>query len=713
MTLQEINKAYNRIIGSLDSKELKNAFDSIQALISGSREISFQDKLNELQDTYKYMLRYRIEGAKDPMQEQIYNKIQTSSYELADRIKHKAMAVESPLAFYSRRRSLQVQPNVTFENLHLQLSKHYATGNRAEYDAMLIVLFNKIWVSDPFTVEDAAVIKNILFDNELPFTAGCQIVSSLTLGLQAAFDPEKMMLLFDAANHGNEEIKVRALISILLTLYTYRKRTALYPQIINRLDALSEVPGFTKAIRTITLRFILARETEKITRKLQNEIIPEMMKLRDKFPKNLADDPEALISIEENPEWEELLASSGLTDRLKELTEMQSDGADLFHGTFSALKSFAFFNDIAHWFIPFDTERTEVAAALGHDTAIGEMLGVAPFMCDSDKYSLVFSLSQVPDSQKRMMRQQLEGHSVHMAEIRNAELLPADKRRENMVNKFVQDLYRFFSLFRRKSEFVNPFVSDFNLPEVAALAPDMKDDAMLRAVGELYFRHRHYRNALSIFERIDAPGDATLYQKIGFALQKLGFYERAIAAYEKAELLAPDSLWTLRRIASLLRQTGETRRALDYYRRIETACPDDPAVALSIGHCYLDMKEYHEALHSYYKAEFMDEKSPKPLRPIAWCAFLMRDFDTSRAYYTRLLASAGPEPQDYLNMGHLCLVTGNSAEALANYKLFVAGRPISVLADALAKDRPQLEAAGIDTGLIPLIIDSILYEQQQ
>ena len=53
MTLQEINKAYNRIVGSLDSKELKNAFDSLQALIAGSREYSFQDKLNELQDTYR------------------------------------------------------------------------------------------------------------------------------------------------------------------------------------------------------------------------------------------------------------------------------------------------------------------------------------------------------------------------------------------------------------------------------------------------------------------------------------------------------------------------------------------------------------------------------------------------------------------------------------------------------------------------------------
>lgn len=115
MTLQEINKAYNRIVGSLDSKELKNAFDSLQALIAGSREYFFQDKLNELQDTYKYMLRYRIEGAKDPMQEQIYTNLQASTYELADLVKQKALAVESPLSYYSRRRSLNAQPPLTYK----------------------------------------------------------------------------------------------------------------------------------------------------------------------------------------------------------------------------------------------------------------------------------------------------------------------------------------------------------------------------------------------------------------------------------------------------------------------------------------------------------------------------------------------------------------------------------------------------------------------
>ena len=441
MTLQEINKAYNRIIGSLDSKELKNAFDSIQALISGSREISFQDKLNELQDTYKYMLRYRIEGAKDPMQEQIYNKIQTSSYELADRIKHKAMAVESPLAFYSRRRSLQVQPNVTFENLHLQLSKHYATGNRAEYDAMLIVLFNKIWVSDPFTVEDAAVIKNILFDNELPFTAGCQIVSSLTLGLQAAFDPEKMMLLFDAANHGNEEIKVRALISILLTLYTYRKRTALYPQIINRLDALSEVPGFTKAIRTITLRFILARETEKITRKLQNEIIPEMMKLSPKISNkiNLKDITPEQLGEEMNPEWENIFADSSLGKKMEEFSELQQEGADVMHSTFVHLKSFPFFRELSNWLLPFTTEHSSFGDRFNQNNGEKQMLDsmtLAAFMCNSDKYSLYFSMMQLPEEAKKMIGR-TPGNIVAIRPMKDGVIADFDVT-ESMLRYFIQ-----------------------------------------------------------------------------------------------------------------------------------------------------------------------------------------------------------------------------------------------------------------------------------
>ena len=146
MTIQEINKAYNRIIGSLDEKELKNAFDFLQGLIAGIREYSFQDRLNELQDTYKYMLRYRIEGAKDPMQDQIYNNLIASSYEFADIVKHKALSVDSPLSYYSRRRKGAYQLWPAPQGLEKRLfgedrdsdRNHYgAAANRIRHDPIV------------------------------------------------------------------------------------------------------------------------------------------------------------------------------------------------------------------------------------------------------------------------------------------------------------------------------------------------------------------------------------------------------------------------------------------------------------------------------------------------------------------------------------------------------------------------------------------------
>lgn len=78
---------------------------------------------------------------------------------------------------------------------------------------------------------------------------------------------------------------------------------------------------------------------------MQNEVIPEMMKLRPdimrKF-KDIRNDDEDIMSMEENPEWEELLNGSGLRDSLKEFGELQMEGSDVMMSTFSHLKSFPF-----------------------------------------------------------------------------------------------------------------------------------------------------------------------------------------------------------------------------------------------------------------------------------------------------------------------------------------------------------------------------------
>ncbi|MCS2894190.1 MULTISPECIES: tetratricopeptide repeat protein [Parabacteroides] len=716
MTLQEINKAYNRIIGSLDSKELKNAFDSIQSLISGSREISFQDKLNELQDTYKYMLRYRIEGAKDPMQEQIYNRIQTSSYELADRIRNKALAIESPLAFYSRRRSLQVQPNVTFENLHLQLSKHYATGNRAEYDAMLIVLFNKIWVSDPFTIEEAAVIKNILFDNELPFTAGCQIVSALMLGLQAAFDPEKLMLLFDAANHENEEIKVRALISILLTLYVYRKRTALYPQITNRLDALSETPGFTKAIRTITLRFILARETEKITRKLQNEIIPEMMKLSPKISNkiNLKDITPEQLGEEMNPEWENIFADSSLGKKMEEFSELQQEGADVMHSTFVHLKSFPFFRELSNWLLPFTTEHSSFGDRFNQNNGEKLMLDsmtLAAFMCNSDKYSLYFSMMQLPEEAKKMMMNQFDSQATEMIQQNKEELISKRGKLEAITGQYIQDLYRFFKIYPGHLDFNDIFTMPLDFHNLSILRPYISDEESLSSIAEFYLRKNYFSDALTIFNQLAETNQDSdiLFQKIGYCKQMNDDLQGALDAYLRADLLNPGSKWVIRRIAGCYRSLKEPEEALKYYRRYEKLNPDNLSITISIGHCYLELRNYSEALKCFYKVDYLDGNN-KAWRPIAWCSFLTGKYDQARNYYKKILSNQ-PNTQDLLNAGHTEWALQNIKGAIEFYRQAVEkeNRDFYKFQEEFNQDIPDLIVAGIEDTEISLMMDQLRY----
>ena len=719
MTLQEINKAYNRIVGSLDSKELKNAFDSLQALIAGSREYSFQDKLNELQDTYKYMLRYRIEGAKDPMQEQIYNNLQAFTYELADSVRQKALAIESPLSYYSRRRNISVQPPFTYAQIHNQLILEYEAGKHRECDAFNISIFSKIWVSGFLKQEEANEIRDMLLDEALPFITGCQIVSALFLGLQEVFDKEKALLLFDAASHPNEEIKVRALISILITLYTYRKRTALYPQIANRLAALAEVPGFTKALRTITLRFILARETEKITRKLQDEIIPEMMKLSPKISNkiNLKDLTPEQLGEEMNPEWESFFADSNLGKKMEEFGELQQEGADVMHSTFIHLKNYPFFHELSNWLLPFTIEHSSFDDQFNQDNeAEKQMLDsmtLAAFMCNSDKYSLYFSMMQLPKEARKMMMHQFDSQASEMIQQNKEELISKRGKQDTIISQYIQDLYRFFKLYPGHLDFTDIFTLPLDFHNLEILRPYISDKESLTTIAEYYLRKNYFCDALTIFNQLAEidPNSDILFQKIGYCKQMEGDLNGALDAYLHADLLNSESKWVIRRIAGCYRSLKQPEEALKYYRRYEALNPDNLSVQISIGHCHLELKDYNEALKCFFKVDYLDSKSHKAWRPIAWCSFLTGKYDQARNYYKKILDNQ-PNAQDFLNAGHTEWALQNIKGALAHYQQAVQIENInfSKFQEQFGQDIPDLLIAGIEETEVALMLDQLRYK---
>lgn len=718
MTQHEINQTCHRAVGSLENKELKNALDTLQGLISGNRVFAFQEKLDEIRDTYQNMLRYRTEGAKDPMQDHIYRTLQIQTYELTDKIKRTLLQKESTLSYYSHLRSINLHLFSSYGDVHKQIKTELEVENQTAYETTLTDLFNRIWLSDTLTIPETEEIKAMLTDQSLPYQVNCQIVSALMLGLQTMFDNNKIMLLFNAATHTNNEIRIRAYIGLLLTFYVYRKRLKLYPSIHDRLALLAETGGsqFVKTVRTITLRFILARETEKITRKLQDEIIPEMLKLNVRMNKKTdftSINPEQLPEGM-NPEWMEMLQGSDISKKIEEFSELQQEGADVMHSTFAHLKSFSFFSKIANWFLPFTPQLSifQSANESGKETdKILDLLGSAPFMCNSDKYSLYLSVMQLPESHRSMMIGQFSSQAEEMMKQSKEELLSNIDNTPTIAGQYIQDLYRFYKLHPAHLDFDDIFSLPLDFHNLDLLQPYLSDEESLTIIAEYYLRKNYFADALAIYdglaeEQMDNP---VLFQKTGYCRQMLGDLDNALDDYLHADIIASDK-WLTRRIAFCYKALKQPQAALKYYLRYNKLEPDNLSILSNIGHCYLEMKEYNEALKYYYKVDYLDNKSHKTWRPIAWCSFLVGKYDQARSYYKKILEES-PSSQDYLNAGHTEWAMQNLKGALEYYKqaIRLESGDINRFKELFYEDKEDLMVAGIEEDEFPLMLDQLMY----
>ena len=255
---------------------------------------------------------------------------------------------------------------------------------------------------------------------------------------------------------------MRALCGLFFVLQQYHRRLPLYEKLHSRLSLLLDDKRFIIDMRNILVQFIRSRDTEKIVRKINEEVLPQMMKISPALYKKIKEDDALndLESLERNPEWQEIIDSSGIADRLQEINDLQMEGADVFMGTFSHLKGFQFFNEIANWFLPFMQQHTALAPLFGNNEkskSLAQLISASEFLCNSDKYSFCLSLTQVPEEQRRLLTSQLNEETIAMQEMAESDVYPKDKSRENTSNRYIHDLYRFTKLFPRRNEFRDLF----------------------------------------------------------------------------------------------------------------------------------------------------------------------------------------------------------------------------------------------------------------
>jgi tetratricopeptide (TPR) repeat protein len=738
MTETELKNKYRQICKLLSVRTLKPAFDLLEGLISESGQGNFRDEYISLEQNYKYMLKYTVEGINDPERQRIYEHLLIASFELADKNFEYLRMKYSQSIEYQKKRSFTQRYITNFDSFLIDLEKHsvqkelrtFITDSTSGGDETMIeaelhqdklyTLFYHFWFTDRLSENEIRFLKSFFKNDAFPYYEKSIVITGLTLSLMRFFDENKIIQLFTAHDNLNEEVSQRALIGLLIGIYSYDQRMPLFHAITGRLEILIEDPHFRSNFEKTIIQFIRSKETEKIRQKLQDEIIPEMLKLSPNLRNKLS--IESLLteaSEDKNPEWQEILKDSPeLLGKMEELTEMQLDGADVFMSSFSMLKHFPFFNEFANWFYPFTSEHPEIKRnpvnkESGDDLAFTNLLEKSSMLCNSDKYSFFFSILNIPPNYKKMVSDSLKAESEQIEEnAKDESFLTHSKKAEIVISQYVRDLYRFFKIHPQRDGFEDIFAWSFDFHNKFAFSKLFSEDLNIqRSIAEFNFAKNYFREAADIYELLLKDNEeAEMIQKLAYCYHKMGDYKKALGFYLKADLFNQNRNWNLKKIALCYRNLKKPAKALEYYQQAVMLEPDNLSLHASIGQCQMELNQIDAALKSYYKVEYLSPGNKKIWRPIGWCSFLAGKIEQAEVYYKKLIDD-NPNKYDWLNMGHVQWCLGNRKEALNCYKKSINDQESSEndFMEAFNEDLHHLIKQGVNQDDVPIMLDQLRY----
>jgi len=740
MNNQSILDKKKEVLQYLSKRQLKNAIELLALLVTELQDWTVSEKLKELETNYRLLLHYQFEDVNDPEQKNVYNNLIRLLYEINDDVVDGLLMERSTNLYFERLRINNLREKVSVHDYYAQLKKVTDSISLAglmedapphQQDQMRLLsvkreriasdMFTSVYVAPRLSAKELEEYKMFLGGNDINEREKCLFLSALTLNLIRRFDGKIAGLIMDMCTDKNPMLSQRAIVGLIIILQMYDIRWKLYPECIQHLESLSEDMSFRKSVLTVVKQLIRSRETEQISKKLNEEIIPEMLRFNSLAGRKL--DMEDLFGdgdfSEKNPEWKKELESSGLADKLQEYSNLQMEGADVFHSTFSNLKNFPFFSDLGNWFLPFDPTYSELQPFFSKaekDSLLYTAILNSGHMCNSDKYSFCFSLLQLPEAQREMMLHRFGDESEQIKQMqKEAEELNSGSKEETISNQYIQDLYRFFKLHPSRRSFIDIFKLRINFYDKKSIAPLISEMDDMKQIAQYCFEKNFFAEALWVYLLLveQTEVDSDIWQKIGYCRQMINDPEGALNAYLQADLFGQDNTWTLRRIAQLYRSLKKPELALEYYQKLQSLHPGNLSIELNIGHCYLDMREYERALNSYFKVEMQDEEKTgnRALRPVAWTAFLLERFDLAQKYYEKIL-SGKPSLHDYLNAGHVELAMDNKKQALVLYResLAMLDNNVEKFADLFNVDEEELLSVGVEKDFLPLLFDELRFK---
>lgn len=718
----------SHISAMLQKGRIYEAIQSLKPHVSGP---AMSDMLREAETIYNQMLRFLSSVSPDASRDRILGSVRERIYIVTDSIVREQQSRTSSGYYYSKLRTLRLHPELSIKSALTDMCSHMEIISLADlagdydkdlhwkFEQTLETLFDLLMVNHVISRPDAEMIEKFLkgvdSDDDAGIFAVLTLISALLISSLQFYDSVKLRILAELyACSLHPAVSARALVALALITITHPDRVGADDNVRAVCEACAEKEGFGREMRAFVAAMLRTRDTDRVNRKMKEEIIPDIMKLRPELEKRMRNiDPDDLVS-EESPAWMEMIEKSGIEDKLREFSEMQMQGADVFMGAFAGMKSFPLFNSFPAWFMPFSISHSlikEIEQKL--PARMLEIISVMPVLCDSDKYSLVFSMSRVPLNKMGIVSAQMQAqYEAFDSEMHSALKSSLQDSVEREISLYLKDLFRFFRLSAKREGFMDPFAKPLAIPSSPLFDAFDSDDELQRLMADFYFKYGYWEEASRIYNVLASSPDVdfTDVQKQGYCLEMLGEMQRALNAYQCAELLSEPDKWLLKRIAGCLRATGDYAGAAEYYARALDMDPDNVRLELLRGHSLLEAGRVSEALKCYYKVDYLAPDSRRAMRPVAWCEFLLGNYAKSLERYMKIIAEPDVTASDILNCGHVYLAMGNLPEAIATYKKVLQFKSPEEFRTMLSADIQTLEHVGVSIKDLNLIADATIME---
>ena len=534
-------------------------------------------------------------------------------------------------------------------------------------------LFNTLWTSCQWSDDDCAFYAGLMLSPMVDVVDQQLLVSAVTLGAMNQFDINKFKALTTVYQQSTDErVRQRALVGWVLSVF---EGMDIFPEQDEIIRKLCENKDTIRELYALQIQFFYSQDTEKDNEKLQRDIMPYLVE-----GSNITIGRLGIVEKEEDS-LENILNQDAedkrmeqMEEKVRKMMEMQKQGSDIYFGGFRQMKRFPFFNDLANWFTPFYIDHPALRTTIeriGQPNILQTITNQGNF-CESDKYSLAFAMesiiNQIPGNIKEMMGS--EGAFAPMGTT-------LDKSNPTYICRaYIQDLYRFFRLYRSSNELINPFIDNHKSSFVAdtfffvykSFIGTGLDEYKMRLALYLY-KHKNMDKLVELMSTFHVE-DTNYNILMGYINLYFGKPDVAYQIFNMVLQEDTENQWALKGMARAAMDCEDYDTAEHTYSQLLRLEPDNINYAVKRCVTLLKTERYAEAREGLFRLDYQYPDNMNVKRVFAWTMLLDKSLDKASQLYDRILSDA-PMAEDYLNSGYCWWAKGNIGQAKNSFQAWI------------------------------------------